>query len=334
MPAKLRATIPTVVGNLVQVMAIPFVDRSPTEEETELFRVIMSTYTDGSGQERDRDLLSRPGWRELERVVATALGGYGFENKGVFDVLINDDTDASTSYGISVKSKELGRATAIADLAASGRVYLELSNSPAKLWQPLRLLNIDENDFSQKRHAQEIGTSILATISSWHVAFKERFEAENRGRRLDLLNSIHLTISYSKCRNGNPRYYQIHAFGLDFPEGIEWSYSSNRCLTGMDPDGSGEPLIHWYALSGGQVKYYPRARNARHSSRPFELLQAPELDLRRKAARYWPEIWARAGGSVEFTPDDLAQELKRYRPLFSDDVSNLITEFAKKLESS
>ncbi len=49
-------------------MTVPFVTRNPTDKEIEKFRLILSTYQDGSGmlKRKDRTL---PGWRDFERSI-------------------------------------------------------------------------------------------------------------------------------------------------------------------------------------------------------------------------------------------------------------------------
>src|SRR5205823_12611324 len=114
-------------------MPVAFIDRSPTGSETEQHRLALSSFRDGSGWEREEGGTTVAGWRQLERVVAEVFGGAAQENKGVFDVILPSDSSPNTDYGISVKSKELSRRTAIADLLdGTGRLYLELANSPAK----------------------------------------------------------------------------------------------------------------------------------------------------------------------------------------------------------
>src|SRR5690349_761229 len=107
-------------------MSVPFVDRPPTSRETEQLRLALSSFRDGTGWEREGEGgTTVAGWRQLERVVAEVLGGEAKENKGIFDVVLTSDSNRDTDYGISVKSKELSRSTAIADLRdGRGRLYL------------------------------------------------------------------------------------------------------------------------------------------------------------------------------------------------------------------
>jgi hypothetical protein len=68
-------------------MMLPFVDRVPTAEEIERFRLILSTYQDGTGMLKAKDD-TLPGWRDFERSVAAAFGGMALETKGIYKVSI------------------------------------------------------------------------------------------------------------------------------------------------------------------------------------------------------------------------------------------------------
>lgn len=86
-------------------MSISFVTRGPSQDEVEQLRLAMSSFRDGSGQEKDQEGGTRPGWRDLERVIAEILGGVAPESKSVFDVFIPSTEQQDTDYGLSVKSK-------------------------------------------------------------------------------------------------------------------------------------------------------------------------------------------------------------------------------------
>src|SRR3989304_572224 len=107
-------------------MTIPFVDRNPTRAEFERFRLILSTYQDGSGQQvlNGRTL---PGWRDFERTVAVAFNGEAQENKFIFDVLLPDAKRENVYFGVSCKMRRT-----LNDTKRTGRVTLELSNSSGR----------------------------------------------------------------------------------------------------------------------------------------------------------------------------------------------------------
>lgn len=294
----------------------------------------MSTFNDGSGQERDATGSTRLGWRDIERVAAVMLAGEGGENKQIFDVLVPDLDNPSKLYGISVKSKELSRKSALGDLGGSGRVYMELCNSPAKLWEPLKAAGITEADFSAGLHAEAIGTQILKTVSDWHSAYAAEFSATNPQKTIDLHQSIYLTISYNKASSVRNRQYQLHSFSLDFPQGVIWRYSSSRCLRGFDPMHPDEVLFDWYGLSGGQLKYYPRAAYSKYASPVFQLLEPRKLALEEKAARYFPESWQQAEGRIDITTDQISDEIHRLAKLIQEQsASTLLLEAAQRLRN-
>lgn len=261
-------------------MSIQFVSRAPTPQELTRLKLLMSTYTDGSGYEKNADGTTRPGWRDFERIVAEWVGGSAPEGKSIFDITVPSTINNSV-YGISVKSKGFSK-NKFSALLSDGRVYMELCNSPAKLWEPLKLKGIFEDDFENLRKPNEIGNSVIETVHSWY---------DNSGvTNIDTNNSVHLTISYQKVKDQEPIFH-LHSFNLEFPENIQWKYKSKKCLMGYDPEFPDEVLFDWYALSGGQLKYYPKATKAIFSSEQFKLLNARTVSITEKAKEYWPDVW-------------------------------------------
>ncbi len=275
-------------------LAIPFVTHAPSEADIAKFRLAMSTFRDGSGQERESDGTTRPGWRELERIVVEVLEGVGSENKAVFDVLITPPGSVF-DIGVSVKSKSLSE-SAFKKLKTTGRVYMELCNSPAKLWGPIKLLGHSEGEFSRMQHSQAIGDSVVRTVESWHTQANSSHQVQT-GRSIDLAKSVFLTITYGPFSGSNHRSYQFHSFDLEFRTGIKWRYKSDRCLSGYDPEFPNEVLMDWYGLSGGQLKYYPRASNSRFHSPVFTLFRPQALKILEKAKAMFPDEWQQLIGN-------------------------------------
>ena len=273
-------------------MSIPFLTREPSVCEIERLRLLMSVFRDGSGQERERDNTSRPGWRDLERVFADFLAGHANENKEIFDVIVSSTDQRNKAYGISLKSKELSRASALEDLENNGRVYMELCNSPAKLWGPLKELQLTEEIFREKRQdvAKTVGDCIIATIKNWHRDTKRKYEVNNPGENLDLEKSKYITVS-SNIKN-SVRSYQVHSFSLSLPTDLVWKFSSEKCLRGYDSSSPEEIVFDWYGLSGGQLKYYPKASEAIYKSPIFHLEQPPIHTLSDRAKECWPDKWS------------------------------------------
>lgn len=271
------------------LLKIPLVNRQPTEDEAKLIMLAMSTYRDGTGQEREKDGSTRPGWRDFERIFAEVLKGKAPENKDIFDVVVPAGPDTPKCYGVSLKSKQLTRVSAIEDLEEDGRVHMELANSPAKFWEALFVKGMREADFTSMNHADEMGKTVLEVVEKWHDEAKLKYEHENPGADLIVSESVYITVSYGKPVPGVGRHYQVHSFPLKFPRNIRWEFISPRCLRGYDTRYENEVVFDWYGLSGGQLKYYPRASEAIYKTQPFVLLKPENISILEKAETYWPE---------------------------------------------
>ena len=271
-------------------MGLMFATRNPTAAETKHIRALLSTFRDGSGNQREADGSTRASWREIERCLAEAVKGPGGEDKQIFDVIAPDDADPNIAYGLSIKSKQLSRKAFLA-LPTIGRVYMEVANSPAKFWAEVsEAQGHGEQEFGKMMHADSIGDTVLSLVRRWHLEGKQLYEKTHPGKRLDLEHSRYVCVSYSEEINPNERMWQIHSFPLDYVADIAWEYKSKRCLTGSDPAHPEEALFDWYGLSGGQLKYYPRASEAVFSSPTFKLLPPPNsITLTDKAKVYYPD---------------------------------------------
>jgi hypothetical protein len=269
-------------------MGLAYATRSPTYIEDNTLRLLLSTYRDGTGNQREKDQSTRASWREIERCVGELLGGAGGEDKHIFDLIALDDTNSNVGYGFSVKSKQLSR-TDFSRLHADSRVYMEIANSPAKFWGAIKgQLGYDESDFSNQRHAEEIGRIVIDTVVKWHAEGKQSYESKHPGVELDLEHSRYLCVSYSDDVP-DKRKYQVHAFALDYIPNVIWKYTSAKCLSGYDPKHPGQKLIDWYGLSGGQLKYYPLGSSAVYHSTVFALLKPDrQLSILDKAKTYFP----------------------------------------------
>ena len=270
-------------------MGLAFATNNPTENEALALRLLLSCYRDGSGAEKEKDGSTRANWRQIERCVADLFGVETNENKNIFDLCAPDETSSSTFYGFSVKSKQLTLKN-VKGLDNGERVYMEIANSPAKFWDALKIkLKIDETDFTSQRHPTEIGETILETVKSWHFEGKTDFESKNPGKVLELDHSVYLCLSYSKPDDQGRRLHQVHAFSLDYPSDILWKYTSNKCLSGFDPAEPSKRLIDWYALSGGQLKYYPKGTQALWKTEIFTLDMPPKTTPADKVLLYFPK---------------------------------------------
>ncbi len=273
-------------------MSSAFVDRPPTLEEFERFRLILSTYQDGSGMLAVSDGGTLPGWRDFERTVAAAFGGIAQEDKSIFDVLI-PAANGKTQYGISCKMRgELNR------LDKDGRVTIELSNSIKKFQDHLVLKGITPEKYVAR--AKQVGRALVDLVEQW----KREVSLEQDGQ-VDLTNSCYLTLMYNRAG-----LYQVHWFRLALPDPVKlkWSYPTRKKdgklqvaghLNGDDENGG--RVFEWYSRSGGQLKYYPLAKDALWASERFLLEPIPSnrrtIDLTAKAQMYFPELWAKSAGA-------------------------------------
>jgi hypothetical protein len=267
-------------------MSTPFVDRYPTKKEFELFRLILSTYQDGSGQQSLEDGNTLPGWRDFERSVALAFNGEAQENKFIFDVLLPDQKRGGVYFGISCKMRRT-----LNDTKRTGRVTLELSNSSGKFWERLEQSGIHQQNYKEK--PLEVAQALLQQVSEWHSSVG----LEQDGS-VDLAKSFYLALSWNSMNE-----YQLFKFPLSLPEpkSLSWDFPTvknnneklGRRLRGQDHLGT---LLEWYGESGGQLKYYPLVDTALWKSQIFNLETLPngwekKHGILAKAKDYFPQIW-------------------------------------------
>ncbi len=268
-------------------MPIPFVDTPPTLAEVQRFRLILSTYQDGTGQLAASNNLTLPGWRDFERSVALAFGGVAQESKAIFDVLLPDQTRKGINYGISCKMRRT-----LTDTDRTGRVTLELSNSSGKFWDALGEYGLNQKNY--KKNPQQVANALIALVEKWHHDV-----SLERDGAIDLTKSLYLALSWNKAG-----WYQLFQFpiALPNPNKLRWSFPTRkqkgkmmvgRRLKGEDKLGT---LFEWYGESGGQLKYYPLVEKAVWKSERFQLEPLPsDQDLHygilSKAAMYYPRLW-------------------------------------------
>jgi len=268
-------------------MTIPFVDRNPTKAEFERFRLILSTYQDGSGQLVLKDGRTSPGWRDFERSVGVAFGGASQENKFIFDVLFPDPKREGIYFGVSCKMRRT-----LNDTKRTGRVTLELSNSSGKFWDRLGKKGINQQNY--KEQPLKVAQELIYQENEWHT------EADlGNGGQVDLAKSFYLALSWN-----HQGEYQLFKFTLTLPEPstLRWDFplvvkkgleQSGRRLRGLDEGGT---LFEWYGESGGQLKYYPPVEDSLWQSDIFRLEPLPSNweerhGLLAKAMDYFPKLW-------------------------------------------
>jgi hypothetical protein len=312
-------------------MSVAFASRNPSKQEVEQLRLVLSTFRDGSGMIAVGDE-TFPGWRDFERAVAAVLGGKAPETKGVFDVVVPSTQTKATDYGLSIKSKALTLKGGLTNLAKDGRVYMELANSPAKFLKALEKIDFKEANFKAKKRPQEVGDIVLKTVTSWHDESVKLHEGAYH-RTLDLKLSRYLVLSYCLPKGDRKKdQYQWHSFNLNFPENIVWKYASKKCLRGFDPAHPKEALFDFYLLSGGQLKYYPRASTSVFSSEVFELAEPRKTSTLLRAARMYPHAWIAAGGKSEFTANHVSEDLLNMSHLAPDEkIRRILDEALEKI---
>lgn len=296
---------------------MPFIHRNPTAAEEQLLSLMLATFTDGSGTQREVDGASRAGWKEIERIFSEFWTGEKHsEDKDVFDVIVRDWDDARKLYGISIKSKQMtGRRTIFASNVAA-RGYLELSNSPAKMWASITALTgYSDADFVRRRHPQEIGEALMKTIAGWKTSRSMALERAQPGVKVDLARSYYVTLSWSPLEN-NHRLVQVSSFPMQFPV-VQWRYTSDRCLSADDPLHPGERLLDWYAMSGGQLKYYPRYSTAHFGSKILKIARVEEISIAKKALTYFPKEFEIASQQLD------RKQLLLLKRLITSDVTEV-----------
>lgn len=281
-------------------MALPFIDRPPSSDEIKAIQLYFSLYTNGSGSETEEDGSTRIGWRQIERVFKDLYGGVGPENKEVFDVTLG--YSSGEGVGLSVKSKTLSE-KAFKELEKNGRVYMELANSPAKIWSALNGINLSPRDLDDRSKHSAIGEAMLKAVAEWHAEAVKNFPSLNVGRVLNLQKSVFLCVSMAKPGGSLSRRFKVHSFPMLLPGRLRWEMKTSRCLRGYDADHPDEVMIDWYPNSGGQIKFYPRACNALYSSGEFATLPIPNKSLKELVKDTWPK---------ESAELDLRKELFRH----------------------
>ena len=138
--------------------AVAFAHRSPTETELVRFRLVLSTFQDGTGMLAVKDGTTLLGWRDFEHVAALAFGGVPSESKDVIDVHLPDPARQEVYFGLSCKMRrELNR------VSRDGRVTIELSNAARAFWD--RLGNDGITTENHRDYPAQVGNSLVNLVS-------------------------------------------------------------------------------------------------------------------------------------------------------------------------
>lgn len=254
---------------------LPFVNRQPTHREIEQFRLILSTYQDGTGMLANENR-TLPGWRDFERAVAITFKGNALESKWIYDVLLPKEPNQSVYYGLSCKMRNTLRT-----VEKRGRVTIEVSNASGEFWDAIKANGLTQENYHI--NPQLAGKTLIEVVEIWH----QSVGIENEGI-VDNDHSFYIILQWDRLSGR----YQMFQFPIDLPDPdiLRWEVNGRR-LIAWDRKGI---LFEWYGLSGGQLKYYPLAENALWSSPIFYLEPLPkdlEHSLKYKAATYFPDLW-------------------------------------------
>ena len=253
-----------------------------TQVEVEKIRLLMSTYQDGTGQlKTEKGTL--PNWRDFERSVASALGGRAFESKSFFDVVVDNHTDQSR-IGISCKMRNT-----LAYFNRKGPISLELTNAYNKFWKELHKHKMENIRFV-RLVPEKAGKIIVDLYGSWKFSAADEIE-------VDLSHSSYLVCLYDT----KSEVFQLFSLPilLPNPENLTWKVRESK----SNDDNRGtliatlddKVVIEWYAISGGQFKYYPTIEQVTWKSEPFKLEPLPDIEgghgIIQKAKAYFPNKW-------------------------------------------
>lgn len=278
-------------GHIAEEHTMPtvFAERFPTQQEFERFRLVLSTYQDGSGmlaiKGSRREWITRnraktlPGWRDFERSVAIAFDGIAVESKYVYDVLLANQGIQGAFFGVSCKMRgELRKAQRI------GRASIELSNAAGEFWDAIK----HQSGLTEETYDSDpnlIGKILIDQVNHWH-----RSEDVVNSGKIETTNSLFLNLLWDE-QSGE---YQLFQFPIKLtdPADISWQVKGRR-LVGIDQVGG--ILFEWYGFSGGQLKYYPAIELANWHSERFSLEPLPESNrhvILEKAASYYEVAWS------------------------------------------
>ncbi|MBV1774356.1 hypothetical protein KSF73_01370 [Burkholderiaceae bacterium DAT-1] len=267
-------------------MSGPFLTHSPSPRELEDLQKFLGSFRDGTGNLREPDASTRADYRQIERCFAELLDGRTTENKAFYDfIVLSNERGGISIRGASVKSKEMDGLHAYSEENRTMRSYLELSNSAAKDLALCRTKGLTEEMFRNREHPEEFGATILERQASERLQTQRAYldSIPGANKRFVEEESVYISLLYSPMVNGE-RTYLVSSFTSALQPPASWNFSGKR-LVGVD--NSGEVLYEWYALSGGQFKYYPKICDRIHGTGLFNLVNyKPAVEsLRQKIHR-------------------------------------------------
>lgn len=271
-------------------MSQPFLSANPTPDQMRALVKYLSTYRDGSGNEREKDpeRSTRADSRQIERSFAELFGVRPLEGKSYYDfeVEINKDGGVVVSAA-SVKSKEAKNLRDFRDMTKRKRLraYLELANASAKNWTLCRELGLTEDHFRAHKYPSEFGAAILQRQIDERTAAEAKIRKLRKNaaaRVVDAKASVFLSVMYSPMDKDFQRDYLVSSYPIILPKPARWEFRS-KALVGFDEHD--DVLYEWYALGGSQFKYYPLLNDRTFGSTLFQLLKPAQESLHQRAVR-------------------------------------------------
>jgi len=259
-----------------------FLTRPPTAGELMLLKKFLATYRDGTGGNRESDGSSRADSRQIERCFAELLHGRTTESKAFYDFVVESNESGGVAVrGASIKSRQVAKLRDFAKQKATIRSYLELSNSSAKDWALCKDFGLIEAQFEAHKHPEKFGEVILTRQQQERQASEQAYIAGHPNKSFVSKDCIFISVLYSPAMKGE-RSWLVSTFPVLLPKPAAWVFAG-KALVGKDADGKN--LYEWYALSGSQLKYYPKLSSRLNGTELFEIPKPTVETLRAKSAR-------------------------------------------------
>jgi len=239
-----------------------------TTNQVEKYRLLLSTYQDGTGRDtKDRTL---PGWEDFEDVSEVVFGGQRLKSKSAIDVVVPGDK----KFGISCKITKTLKNSKSTVLIEHSRINAEFFNS------------LNKHNIARERMFKaptDCGNVLLSLVKDKRVAASKEYD-------VDLARSFFLVMAYDIPS----RQFKLFQFPLKMPrpDKVKWAFNeSKKHLRGTI---NNELVLQWFHEGGGQLKYYPSIKKANWISNTFTLEpvpEKPESNLIIKAEQYFKEKW-------------------------------------------
>ncbi len=244
-----------------------------TVGELERLRLILSTFQDGSGWEKQG---TRFGFRQFERAFASVVGGQADENKALFDVVAERTTSMGAIDRIGFSCKLRGKLR-----NATKHIYIEVSNAVSQFDKHLQSLGLPNKD-AYREDPTQAGKGVLQWIGSLHMR-----DAEARG--IHLPESVYSVMLYDD-KAGTFELFEI-PIDILLSDVVDWSATGNHLVAKI-----GSTVAIEYYWKAGQLKFYVPPSRVVWRSGVFTLEALPfgAKTLIVRAEEMFPVAWAKA----------------------------------------